>query len=273
MPIIQAKQKTVLKRSPVESSQLPDREKFHVDAGTKLGGIIHQDKNGHLKVKLAGNAGELKAGDTWYVFAQHWDVPQTAISQIAAKLPLPAALRRIVASKKDYDPQDSEYTCQSACIASITGGNEMAIRAALDSMGSAGDPAVMGAYLRSRVKEYRFMMTASLNDFIKAIDDDYQLITHGWYSRSGHIVRVVGYERDPKTLSYSFICDDPYEEFDAKIWDYHRDYRSGNNVLYSAHLMYATCVAGQSFEDARRIYRRGELDSNRAGAWLHLCRT
>lgn len=270
MPIIKANQNTVLKRQPIDSSQLSDIDKFPVKAGSTLGGTISPAKNGHIKIQLAGNAGALKAGHVWYLFLKHWDVPQSAIQRLVAPVP---ALRRIVASRKDFDAQDTEFTCQAACIAMITGGEEIAIRRALVSMGSAGCPNVMGNYLRPRVKEYRFKIAASLNDFVSAIDGDYQLITHGYFSRSGHVVKVSGYERDPKTLSYSLIVDDPYEKFDPDIWDYRRNYSSGNDVKYSAHMMYAACVASQSFEDARRIYQRGELDSNRAGAWLHFVRT
>lgn len=177
---------------------------------------------------------------------------------------------KIVPSRRDYDPQDTEYTCQAAAIAMVTGGDEMTIRRSLENAGSPGDPAVMGNYLRDRVKEYKFNIAASLLDFIAAIDNGYQLITHGWFSHSGHVIKVSGYQRNPKDLSYSLIVDDPYEEFDAISWKYHRDYRSGNNSLYSSYLMYATCVKGRSFDDARRIYRKGELDSALKGAWLHM---
>jgi hypothetical protein len=182
-------------------------------------------------------------------------------------------ISKLVPSRKDYLPQPNSYTCQSAAIGMITGGDIMTIRKDLECDGEPGNPYVMGEYLKPRVKEYKFNDCASLMDARRAIDDGYQLIIHSWLSRSGHVVKISGYEADPKTLSYRFVVDDPWSEFDGASFSYPNPDLSGNDVRYSSYLMYATCVVGQSYEDARQVYRRGELDSNKPGAWLHCLKT
>lgn len=177
---------------------------------------------------------------------------------------------KLVQSRKDFVPQPDSQTCQSACIAMITGGSVAAIRASLTACGTAGDPAVMGNYLKQRVKEYKFDDTASLLDARSAIDNGYQLIVHTWLSRSGHVIKLSGYELDPKTMSYRFIVDDPWSEFDGRSFSYPDPNKSGNNVRYSSYLMYAVGVAGQSFDDADRIYDRGELNSSMGNMWMHM---
>jgi hypothetical protein len=133
----------------------------------------------------------------------------------------------------------------------------------------AGDPYVMGEYLKPRVKEYKFDVSASLNDAKKALDDGYQLITAGYFTGSGHVISLVGYEPDPRTLGYRFIVDDPWSIFSFPDWAYLDLKQSGDNVRYSSYGIYASCVASQSKWEAARIYRNGELDSAKNGMWLH----
>lgn len=169
-----------------------------------------------------------------------------------------------------YVPQPDAYTCQSAAIAKAIGTDRvMGIREDLFKLGVPGDPYVMGEYLKPRVAEYKFLDDASLNDARKALDQGYSLITHGWFTNSGHIVSIVGWELDKSKLSYRFICDDPWMEFDFKRWQYIPG-TSGDNVRYSSYGIYAACVASAGLDHARRIYNRGELNSNKPGMWLHL---
>lgn len=180
-------------------------------------------------------------------------------------------VRQFIAS---YTRQPDARTCQSSCVAQMMGLSSSqdvySIRSALEAIGDPGSPSTMGAYLKSRIKEYQFDIAASLNDARKALDDGYKLITHGWFTGSGHVVSIVGWESSPNNLSYRFIVDDPWAEFSFPAWRYLNPDSSGNDLRYSSHGMYAACVVGQSPADAYRIYKRGELDSSRGGMWLHL---
>jgi hypothetical protein len=169
----------------------------------------------------------------------------------------------------DYVEQPNALTCQSACIAKVLGTRDVqGIRHALESMGAPGDPAVMGQYLKSRVQSYKFLSTGSLIDAKEALDEGFVIITHGWFTRSGHVISLVGHEPDPKTLSYRFIVDDPWAEFSFPTAHYTP--KSGNNIRYSSYGMYAYCVASSSYENAAALYSKGVLLSSEKGAWLHV---
>lgn len=177
----------------------------------------------------------------------------------------------------EYVAQPDVFTCQSACIAKVLGTRDVyGIRAELETIGAPGDPAVIGQYLRPRVKSYKFLLTGSLSDAKAALDDGGIVITHGWFSHSGHVICLVGQEPDPDTLSYRFIVDDPYGEFDfssgeydpSKSGDNKKDF--GNNVRYSSYGIYAYCVASAGFADAAALYRQKTLLSTEQNAWLHI---
>ncbi len=170
----------------------------------------------------------------------------------------------------DYVAQPNAYTCQSACIAKVLGTSDIeGIRAALEAIGAPGSPETMGQYLKSRVQSYKFLLSGSLEEAKDALDDSCVVITHGWFTGSGHVIALVGYEPDPKTLSYRFIVDDPWMEFSFSSAQFNPN-SSGNNVRYSSYGMYAYCVASSSNESAVQIYGQGKLLSSEKGAWLHI---
>jgi hypothetical protein len=170
----------------------------------------------------------------------------------------------------DYVAQPNAYTCQSSCIAKVVGSNDVeGIRAALEAIGEPGSPDVMGQYLKSRVQSYKFLVSGSLEDAKNALDDGCVVITHGWFTESGHVITLVGYESDPRTLSYRFIVDDPWKEFDFSSAQYIPN-SDGNNVCYSSYGVYAYCVASSSYRNATQIYAEGKLLSSEKGAWLHI---
>lgn len=168
----------------------------------------------------------------------------------------------------DHVLQPDAYTCQSAAICRVIGSTKVAtVREALENMGVPGDPVVMGRYLKPRVREYKYNPAASLNDAIEALNQGYQLITHGWFTGSGHVIGLSGW--DAKTQK--FRAEDPWYEFDFPNWAY--DYQSeGDDKPYSALGIYAACVAGHSPGDAYAIYRRGPsaIDWNLGAMWLHM---
>lgn len=170
----------------------------------------------------------------------------------------------------EYVAQPNAYTCQSACVAKVLGTTDVeGVRAALEAIGDPGSPATMGQYLKSRVQSYKFLISGSLEDAKDALDEGCVIITHGWFTGDGHVISLVDYESDPKTLSYRFVVDDPWMEFNFPDAQFMRD-RSGNNVRYSSYGVYAYCVASSNYDHARQIYAQGKLLSSEKGAWLHI---
>jgi hypothetical protein len=163
-----------------------------------------------------------------------------------------------------YVSQPDGSTCQSAAICRVLGNSDvMGVRRSLVSQGVAGDPAVMGSYLASRVKEYRYTDKASLNDAIDALYQGFQLIIHTYLTEAGHVIGLSA--RDGKAKIFN--AEDPWAEFDAGTWKYLN--KSGDDAQYSDLLIYSACVAGQSNWDAREIYRSGQVSYLAPGMWMH----
>jgi hypothetical protein len=169
--------------------------------------------------------------------------------------------------------QPDPVTCQSTCVGMATGDtNIYGIRSRLESEGDPGNPYVMGKVLHERLgARYIFEEDACMSQMREWLQGGEFLILHGWFTGSGHVLGADGVEIDPKTMSYRINMRDPWDEFDAPSWSY-----SGRSTkfdgFYSSRCIYAACVAGQSRGDAAAIYRRGELDSARKGAWVHRVR-
>jgi hypothetical protein len=168
-------------------------------------------------------------------------------------------------------PQPNSWTCQSTCIGMATGNQDiMGIRARLEVMGEPGDPAVMGILLKEHFGDrYHFDDNASLSEARDYLKQGAFLIVHGWETHAGHVIALNGVEIDPTNQNYRFKVLDPWSEFNFKAWAYDSD-SCGFEGTYSSYGIYAACVAGQSFDDAAEIYRRGELDSDRKSAWIHV---
>lgn len=172
-------------------------------------------------------------------------------------------------------PQPDAVTCQSACVAMALGLNRLDIprvRRDLVANGPAGSPRNMGNYLQARIgNRYSFDHAASINDCSKWLQAGEFLITHGWFTRSGHVICLDAVEVDPSTLGVRFSVKDPWAEFDFANWRYlpGADFFDG---FYSGLGIYASCVAGQSPGHAYNLYRTAQFDPGRPGAWVHRIR-
>jgi GH24 family phage-related lysozyme (muramidase) len=164
--------------------------------------------------------------------------------------------------------QPDAVTCQAASIGMAVGDRDVqGIRRKLTAHGQAGDPAVMAHVIRSYGKPYRYEGNASLAtvyDWLKAGEF---LITHGWFTGSGHVICLDGL-RDDRNGRYSFDVKDPWSEFNAAAWSYNLGSKFYDG-FYSDLLIYAACVAGASSADAKRLYRAGKVDTARGGMWVH----
>lgn len=167
--------------------------------------------------------------------------------------------------------QPNAYTCQSTCIAMATGRTDvMAIRAELEAIGEPGDPGVMGVLLKKEFGDrYIFDDNACLSEIRDWLRAGEFLVSHGWWSASGHVICLDGVTIDAKTLGYKISVRDPWSEFNASTWSYDNPSVSSFDGDYSSHAIYASIVAGQSVYDAAAVYAKRELDSMRKGAWIH----
>lgn len=146
----------------------------------------------------------------------------------------------------------------------------MGIRSRLESMGDPGDPYNMARLLEEKFRDrYVFDDNACLSEVRDWLKAGEFLITHGWFTGSGHVICLDGVAIDPSRMSYKISVKDPWSEFSFGSWSYNNPSVQKYDGLYSSHGIYAACVAGSSVVDAAYRYRRGELDSMRKGAWIH----
>ena len=264
---ITAKQDTVLKIQPVDSSTLADDQKRECKAGIDLDlDELEIVGNSHLKLKLAGR-------ETYeYAFKPHWDLPSHVTQTIKAQShqSIMGVFNNEVTTLKLSQPDAS--TCQSACVAMAIGTTDIyAVRSALTSRGVAGDPSVMSWYLNRELGErHIFDDNASMSEMREWLRNGEFLVTYGWFTNSGHVIALDGVSIETGSLAYKFDVSDPWSEFDFSSWSYNKlDSVKFFDGYYSALGIYAACVAGQSVSHARQIYASGTFDSNRKGAWVH----
>lgn len=165
--------------------------------------------------------------------------------------------------------QPDAYTCQSTCLAMATRNRDiLGIRRQLQAMGDPGDPGVMARYARSvpGVK-YEYDGDACLEDVYTWLKAGELLITHGWFTGSGHVLCLDGLRANPDG-SEAISVKDPWSEFDAASWSYPHTSRFYDG-FYSDRCIYAACVAGHSASDARNVYRFNQVDTRRGGMWVH----
>ena len=147
-----------------------------------------------------------------------------------------------------------------------------AVRGELMTMGEPGNPSVMARHLKDRLgSEYNFEISASLSDMINWLNAGEFLITHGWFTGSGHVIALRSVMPDMDTFGVKFEAWDPWSEFDFAEWRYPSEASEGFRGSYSALGIYAAAVVGESV-DARSVYRYGETHLDRKGAWVHRIR-
>ncbi len=263
-PEIIAKQKTVIKARPIQSGELSESELRRVPAGLEIGVRSLEAESGHYKI-------ETGQGKNGYIWPPHWNVPDVLKTEAKkVKNKDVAEIFHNHVSKLKLSQPDA-VTCQSTCIAMALDTKDiMGIRSKLESKGSAGDPGVMSWYLSQKLGDrYIFDDNANMSEMRDWLRAGEFLITHGWFTNSGHVVAIDGISIDPDTLSYKFDMSDPWSEFDFSAWAYNKPNVTFYDGFYSALGIYAACVVGQSPSDAHQIYQAGKFDSNHKGAWVH----
>ena len=180
----------------------------------------------------------------------------------------------------DYAWQPDAVTCQAAAIAKKLGKSSAEdiqeirqdlLDIARPSGAMAGSTWVMGEYLKPKVKEYRFSSNANLVDIAEWVEQGpgFECIIHGVTTGSGHVWGIEDVSVYTET-KLSFVCDDPWAEFDFPRNRYLN--KSGKNVVYSGLAIWAYCVKSFDNATAYYLYKNGEMSRLDRGAWVHFIR-
>lgn len=165
--------------------------------------------------------------------------------------------------------QPDAYTCQATCIGMAVGDSDvMKIRRNLLARGEAGSPAVMGSVIRTYGRPYKYEGNASLAQVYEWLKAGEFLITHGWFTGSGHVICLDGLKARATSNRHDLNVKDPWSEFNAVKWLYDKRSKFYDD-FYSDRLIYATCVAGAGSLNAKRIYDSGIVDTAKGGMWVH----
>jgi hypothetical protein len=163
--------------------------------------------------------------------------------------------------------QPDAVTCQAACIGMAVGDRDiMKIRSELIGRGDAGSPAVMAAVIRNYGRPYIYDGNASMAKIYQWLKAGEFLITHGWFTGSGHVICLDGLKRQGN--GYSIDVKDPWSQFNESAWAYNLGSKFFDG-FYSDRCIYAACCAGTSVADAKRVYQTGKVDTARGGMWVH----
>jgi GH24 family phage-related lysozyme (muramidase) len=246
---ITARRGTLLKKRPVQSSELDKNEKIDVAAGRSYG-IVWRSKeaDGHVKVSLAYGAGN------WYIFAPHWDgIVESEPPHDNSGSNLGSSDGKVLNvpyySQRDNVTQGSDNwtrTCFSSSCAmlakflkpgSITGDDDYISKRR--KFGDTTDANAQVACLRSLGINSRFVTTWNNAELRKSIDRGIPVpvgILHQGPSSAprggGHWIIVIGYQNDSTAPGGGyFIVHDPWGEINNSTGQYIST--NGNKLKYS----------------------------------------
>lgn len=164
--------------------------------------------------------------------------------------------------------QPDARTCQATCIAMAVGDRDIVgIRALLSSKGVPGNPETMKQVIETYNVAYQYESNASLDKCVAWLKAGELLITHGWFTKSGHVIVLDGVQERPDG-SIGFDVKDPWSEFDAPSWSYNKSSKFFDGY-YSDRAIFAACVASHSCVHAASIYKRNPVLGEMSGMWVH----
>jgi hypothetical protein len=166
--------------------------------------------------------------------------------------------------------QPDPYTCQSACLAmALNHPDVYGIRKRLLDLGDPGNWEVMKNFIKSDYPEtdYELRQDATLLEARQWLENEEFLVTHGWFTSSGHVICLDGVTDYGDHIGFS--VKDPWSQFDAPNWSYdiNVDFYDGN---YSDCCIYAACVVNDNrIIGSREAYLNGSLNWHEHGMIIH----
>lgn len=228
-----AKQTTVIKLKPEQSSDLPSSQKLIINKGESLDVFeLSPAEKGHLKASLE-----------FYFWPDHWKSDDS-------RTDLNTDPDTIVLDVPYLNQRDNKYepssTCNVTCVAMILKyfDKEPSINKGLqledllyEKLREAGKQKTLHSHLSELINEFginnNFTTTARIEDVKNHIKKGFPVIISGNFTRSGHIIVVSGLD------SRGLIINDPFGEVLGKSYKYAN--KSGEQLHYSYELIEWAC--------------------------------
>jgi GH24 family phage-related lysozyme (muramidase)/uncharacterized protein YvpB len=248
---------TFLKKENVDSSQLPPHLLVPVEAGRQYKAeAVLATEGASRQVRLAYGAGD------WWLYQPHWSVRELPA---APPPPPPTPPTPTPGSGRLLDvPYFSQLdnhcnptgSCNVTCVAmalaylgmpySSGAQLEDTLYRAMENLGwDRHDPNHLKALVET-FPGYKdiFRTNGRFQDIRTALDMGRPVIIHGYFTASGHIIVIRGYDAS------GFIVNDPYGEYFQSGYD---NRRSGAGLHYSYGLIARTC-SPESQQDPQNLW-------------------
>lgn len=233
---------TILKYAPLQSAELPKGAKYQqfVESGTTIAlEEWKSDRNSHLKIKLSE---PIEGYRDWFVYSNHVKIEEDVSlnSSICLTVPYKSQL------DNEYNPTGScNVTSLAMCLAFYGRRGETdrqledELYLYMDRNGLDRHNPLDLAFVAEQygIKDY-FTESGTIEQCRKHIANGNPCIIHGWFSRSGHIIVLVGYDDS------GFVVHDPYGEWCEDGYDTEV---SGAFLHYSYDLINRVCIPDGSF--------------------------
>lgn len=249
-------QKTVFKLKPVQAVDLPADQKEEISAGQLFDLHSYKTEGSHIKIALRDI--KFKERNTWYAFSDHVRLVTSQEEAVEAQhqvSPPSTGATPLETRIKDfpYLPQtDNRLNPSGACNVTSMAmclthfGMKPTQEAQLedefyqfmiDRGRSRHDPYDLKWLVEQKGYKDDFRPNATVDEIKKWVAQGKPAVIHGYFTRFGHIIVLVGYNAD------GFIVHDPYGEYWDSGYDINTDGNKtkGKGLTYSYSLIERTC--------------------------------
>lgn len=241
MYLLKVTRDTVFKKLPIQSKDIADNLKADVKSGTNFELLAFSREREHYKVTLKNKT--LKGFNTFFVFREHIEIIEDSKvivsdkikNQILLKVPYFHQLEN-----KNRPSATCNVTSAAMCLAyyGIKSQNpntrlpdELYTQCVFNGW-DIHSPLDMKRVIELYGLKDEFSYYSTISNLKVALTNGYPCIIHGYFTQSGHIIVLTGYN------SQGFIVNDPYGEYYSNGYDTRK---SGKNLVYSYGLIERTC--------------------------------
>jgi uncharacterized protein YvpB len=243
---------TVLKRKPLQSSELPEEQKQAISAGRQFKIDSYTIERDHVRCFLSEET--IKDTNIWYAFGKHIKIFRE--SQVYPRT-LPATIKLKVPYKSQRDnvlnPDGACNVTSIAMCLRFLGATPK--RSEIQFEDELYNHAIQKGYSRHSpydlakiVQDYGFRDDFRTNATIEQVRnwlaDGNPVVIHGYFTDFGHIVAVAGYDER------GFFVHDPYGEWFGWGYDLNepgRNDRKGEYIHYSYTMIERLCIPDGNF--------------------------
>lgn len=237
-PSIEILKPTYLKARPLQSTTLEDSQKVFIKPGFKA--VLHSFliERDHAKVAFLDKT--FKNKNTWWVYLPHVKITTPKNQDISWHTPDEFRLKVPYFHQLD-NVNDPTGTCNVTSVAMCLGyygykyTPDQLFNIARDNRPSLDiqSPFDLQKLIRLCGASDNFQISGKIEKIKLAINDKKPCIIHGYFTRSGHIVVIVGYN------DKGLIVHDPYGEWFSNGYDTSID---GEYLTYSYEMINRLCA-------------------------------